>query len=263
MDTKSKFIVSADWTKEEVLAVAKSGVLPKGIIFKLDRAFFEQYPDKSIISTLQEMGYAVFVDAKISEVPAKVLKILDTYVDYRPFMINVMAGGALSTGKSSDSNINKVDCLKRFAERCEMYGIRSCAVTVLTSKAPDLVESEFCSRTPLQQVLWYVNKAYEYGITDIVCSPLECQEIRSHKEYDNLCLNTPGVRMLGTDVRDQARVTTPAQAIKLGANRIVVGSNLLEGEGDIVDRVGMNFEKIRGHIIEEAGVDVVDGITCT
>lgn len=261
METNSKLIWSADVDERELFKVLTKGVLPVGTIVKLDRLFFEQSA-KSNIRSIQSMGYPVFVDAKIIEVPKKVLQIAETYLMHKPYMLNMMAG-ACNTGIMSASDINKVEVIKRFAELCDLHGTRSCVVTVLTSKAPDLVESEYCTREALPQVLWYVNLAYKCGITDIVCSPREVCEIRKHEDYDSLTLNTPGVRMVGTDVRDQARVTTPAQALLNGADKIVVGSNLTDGNGDIADRVKRNFEKLREHCIEEAGIDIADGIKCS
>ena len=261
METRSRLIWSADTDELSLFKVLSSGVLPKGTIIKLDRYFFEQFSKKNI-STIQAMGYPVFVDAKIIEVPKKVLQIAETYLVYKPYMLNVMAG-VCSTGLLSNSDINKIDCLKRFAELCDRYGTKSCAVTVLTSKAEPLVQSEYAIRTSEQQVLWYVNMLNQCGLTDVVCSPKEVEAIRAIKDYDVLELNTPGVRMKGTDARDQARITTPAQAFLKGSTRIVVGSNLTDGDGDIAERVANNYEKIREHVIEEAHLDISDGIECT
>lgn len=259
---KTRLIWSADVSLDDLILVLGSNLIPKGgMIVKLDRYFLEKYGRESI-KIVQDLGYPVFVDAKIIEVPKKVLQITDLYLEYQPYMLNVMAG-ACSTGDFANDNPNKVELLKRFADKCKSVGTRPCVVTVLTSKNAAFVEREYCTRSALLQVLWYVDLAYESGITDIVCSPLEAEEIRAIPKYKELTLNTPGVRMVGTDVRDQARVTTPAQAILNGADKIVVGSNLTDGDDYIPVRVSKNFEKLRMHVIDEASIDIVDGIECT
>jgi orotidine-5'-phosphate decarboxylase len=55
-----------------------------------------------------------------------------------------------------------------------------------------------------------------------VASPQEVAPIRQALGTA-FAIVTPGVRPLGADVGDQARIATPAEAIRSGANHIVVG----------------------------------------
>lgn len=82
------------------------------------------------------------------------------------------------------------------------------------------------------------------GFTDVVCSPLEAEAIRAEARFDNLQLNTPGVRLPGSSTHDQDRVATPAQAIANGVDRVVIGRDLTEG--DLFE----NFERIAAHLNE-------------
>lgn len=241
-------IWSADVTAGDLTRVIKSGVLPEGTVIKLDRLFFE-INRKSLITDLQKAGYPVFCDAKIIEIPDKALAIADTYLSYQPFMLNIM-GDACSTGLIDSDDEKKVDALKRFAEACEDAGTRSCVVTVLTSKSRELCIKEF-NTEPIYQVLTYVEMAHETGITDIVCSPEEVEELRSRPEYNHLDLNTPGIRLPDSSSDDQARISTPIGALSAGANRLVIGRDLTRGEGDIVARVKQNYCKILSNIFDE------------
>jgi orotidine-5'-phosphate decarboxylase len=56
----------------------------------------------------------------------------------------------------------------------------------------------------------------------VVASAREASALRSELEGDFVIV-TPGVRPLGTNPDDQARVVTPAEAIAAGATHIVVG----------------------------------------
>jgi len=164
------------------------------------------------IAAVQDRGFKVFADAKIAEIPDKVLEIAKLHLVHRPWMLNVMAG-ICSTGIWAHEDRKKVDGLKRFADLCQITGTRPCAVTVLTSKSEDMVLDEFNGRMPEEQVLFYADLLLEAGFTDMVCSPREARLIRDNEEFDALELNCPGIRLPGSGNDDQARVETPLAAI--------------------------------------------------
>jgi orotidine-5'-phosphate decarboxylase len=123
---------------------------------------------------------------------------------------------------------DKIDGLKRFADACHTAGTLPCAVTVLTSKTPEVVEKEFgCSS--VDQVLVYVEMLLDCGFTDVVCSSAEVEAIRAEERFDKLNLNTPGIRPAGKDAGDQARVNTPEAALAMGTDRFVIGRPITEG----------------------------------
>ena len=250
MDIRPEQIIwSADVTPEELRDVVRSEALPVGTVIKLDRLYFEKY-GKDSITYCQERGYPVFADAKIAEIPDKVIGITKTYLHYKPWMLNVMAG-ICSTMKLEDENPKKIDALKRFADACAEVGTKSCAVTVLTSKTAETCQFEFGSE-PIDQVMWYVDQMCACGLTDIVCSPQEASKIRSITTYDKLLINTPGVRLPTSDANDQARIATPLSALKNGSDRLVIGRDLTGSreDGPIVERIKRNYAKIMANLKE-------------
>lgn len=253
MRTRSEFtpdtiIWSADVPKADIEAVIAAEALPVGTVIKLDRLFFET-EDKSFIRFCENKGYNVFCDAKIIEIPVKSLKIAETYLQYSPFMLNIMAGAVSNGHFTREDDENQVDALMRFAEACHKATTRSCVVTVLTSKTESICAHEF-GMDPMDQVLKYVALAHSAGITDIVCSPKEAAAIRKIPRFNDMWINTPGVRLSDSSKDDQARVTTPRIALENGANRLVIGRDLIRGDGDIVERVKKNYAKI----LEDIGV---------
>jgi orotidine-5'-phosphate decarboxylase len=96
------------------------------------------------------------------------------------------------------------------------------AVTVLTSfDENDLADLGYpCQVRDL--VALRVRKAMEAGIDGLVCSPLEAAEVR-RIAGPKAILVTPGVRSAGAGKGDQKRVATPAEAIRDGANYLVIG----------------------------------------
>ncbi len=96
------------------------------------------------------------------------------------------------------------------------------AVTVLTSfDKDDLADLGYpCEVSDLVHLR--VRKAMEAGVGGIVCSPLEVAAVRAIAGPDAV-LVTPGVRSAGAGAGDQKRVATPAEAIRNGANFLVIG----------------------------------------
>lgn len=223
-----------------------------GIAIKLDQAFLWRNGLNAISVISEGYGIPVFADLKISEVPVKVMEVTKVILEYHPWMLNVMAG-ICSTGLSKSQAVTDkdVDALYKFANLCRDADTIACAVTVLTSKTEELIEAEFL-REHEEQVLVYASWAAKFGITDIVCSPKEVEILREDTMTRGLCLNTPGIRLRGSDTRDQKRVTTPGEAIQLGANRLVIGQNLTEGEGTFMERL----QRIKDDIRETAGVEI-------
>ncbi|MBX9600673.1 MAG: orotidine-5'-phosphate decarboxylase [Bryobacteraceae bacterium] len=96
------------------------------------------------------------------------------------------------------------------------------AVTVLTSfDETDLRDLGYaCPVADLVQLR--VRKAVEAGMDGIVCSPLEVAGVRAISG-PGMKLVTPGVRSAGSAKGDQKRVATPAEALKSGADYLVIG----------------------------------------
>jgi orotidine-5'-phosphate decarboxylase len=100
--------------------------------------------------------------------------------------------------------------------------VKLLAVTVLTSfDRDDLADLGYT--VPVSDlVALRVRKAVESGMDGIVCSPLEVATVRQIGG-PGLKLVTPGVRSAGASQGDQKRVSTPVEAIRNGADFLVIG----------------------------------------
>ncbi len=96
------------------------------------------------------------------------------------------------------------------------------AVTVLTNLSAADLREQGVMIAPAELVLKRAQMAAEAGFDGIVASGVEAAAIRSAVGPDRLIV-TPGIRPAGSAVGDQARVTTPADAISSGADYLVVG----------------------------------------
>ncbi|HVY91559.1 MAG TPA: orotidine-5'-phosphate decarboxylase [Bryobacteraceae bacterium] len=96
------------------------------------------------------------------------------------------------------------------------------AVTVLTSLDGNDLKEMGHQQTVSELVAMRVKQAREIGIDGLVASPLEAASIRKIAGPDAI-LVTPGVRSRGAATGDQKRVATPAEAMRDGANYLVIG----------------------------------------
>lgn len=82
----------------------------------------------------------------------------------------------------------------------------------------------------------YAENARAAGLDGVVCSPLESPKVHAACGKDFLTV-TPGIRFAAaggfSNVGDQVRVTTPADARKLGSDYIVVGRPITAAEDPV------------------------------
>ena len=95
-------------------------------------------------------------------------------------------------------------------------------VTVLTSMdAGDIKEMGFeCNVEEL--VIARAKKALEVGVDGVVASALEAAELRKQTS-NKLMIVSPGIRPSGSAKDDQKRVATPFEAMRAGADYLVLG----------------------------------------
>lgn len=103
-------------------------------------------------------------------------------------------------------------------------GLKILAVTVLTSL--DRADLDAClirdGAIP-DLVTERAARAFEAGADGVIASPQEAALIRALPQAEGRLIVTPGVRPAGAATGDQKRIATPAQAIRDGADHIVVG----------------------------------------
>ncbi|WP_099827071.1 orotidine-5'-phosphate decarboxylase [Oceaniglobus indicus] len=98
------------------------------------------------------------------------------------------------------------------------------AVTILTSlDRGDLDASLMRDGAVPDLVVDRAARALEAGADGVIASPQEAAAIRALPEAEGRLIVTPGVRPAGTASDDQKRVATPAEALRAGADHVVIG----------------------------------------
>ncbi|PZQ19242.1 MAG: orotidine-5'-phosphate decarboxylase [Ancylobacter novellus] len=111
--------------------------------------------------------------------------------------------------------------LRAAAEGRGDSGLKILGVTVLTSwDASDVAEAGFAIG-PEALVEKRVGHARAAGVDGVICAPTDLASVRRVAPSPFLAV-TPGVRPAGAALGDQKRVATPGEAIRAGADFLVV-----------------------------------------
>lgn len=157
------------------------------------------------IITLQDLGFRVFLDIKMHDIPTTVRKAAQVVGASGASYLTLHAIGGPAMLRAG------VEGLAEGAARADLDAPMALAVTVLTS-----------DDTAPQHVLPNrVRAAVESGCGGIVCA---ASDVRDAKELaPRLTAVVPGIRAAGAPRHDQARAATPADALDAGADLLVVG----------------------------------------
>jgi orotidine-5'-phosphate decarboxylase len=183
---------------------------------KLGLELFNAQGPKGIGEVTRACGLPLFLDLKFHDIPNTVAGAVRSVVPLKPFMINVHAAGGRAMMEAAASAASEAAQAHRVGRPLVL------AVTVLTSlETSDLAECGIIGGVP-DQVRRLAALAMKSGLDGVVCSPHEAAVLRAELG-PNFKLVTPGVRPAWAAANDQKRVMTPAEAISVGADYVVIG----------------------------------------
>lgn len=164
----------------------------------------------SFVQELRAMGHEVFLDLKLHDIPNTVAGAVRSVTPAGASLLTVHASGGPAM-------------LEAAAEAAKASGApRLLAVTVLTSMNAEQLAMAGVNDSPADQVMRLAKLAWRSGVRGMVCSPEEVAALRGELG-ETAELVVPGVRPAGSALGDQSRVATPAETIRRGASRLVVG----------------------------------------
>jgi orotidine-5'-phosphate decarboxylase len=161
-----------------------------------------------LVRKLAGEGIAVFVDAKLLDISITV---------ERATARAAALGAAFLTVHAQDRLTVEAAVRGRAGSALKLLG-----VTLLTSTPPESLGEQGISLPAQELVLRRAGFAADAGFEGVVSSPLEAQALKQ-AFGSQLAVVCPGIRPRAVSTHDQARSTTPAEAIRAGADYIVVG----------------------------------------
>jgi len=182
-------------------------VTPHVSTVKIGLELYLRYGPEAVASVRGASTVQVFLDLKLHDIPATVAGAARAVAKLRPDLLTVhAAGGAAMVA----------------AAAAAAPGAKIIAVTVVTSLDSADLERIGLAGPVSDAVRRLAVLAVEAGAHGVVCSPREVAAVRAEVGPDILLI-TPGIRLAGGDVHDQARVATPEEALQAGADLLVVG----------------------------------------
>jgi orotidine-5'-phosphate decarboxylase len=167
----------------------------------------------ALVEEVAAFGPRIFLDLKLHDIPATVRRAAANCARCGASMLTVHAGGGRRMLEAA---------VEGACEASRSDPPRVVAVTVLTSLDGPALDELGLHRPPHDIVLAWARLARECALAGVVASAQEATAVRQACGGGFLIV-TPGIRPATSERDDQRRVLTPTEAIRAGADILVVG----------------------------------------
>jgi len=187
-------------------------------MFKIGHQLFSTYGPDAVRMVHEERG-SVFLDLKYHDIPNTVKRGVEAAAGLHVAMVNVHASGGKAMMAEAAAAVRRVEATG--AVKPIVLG-----VTILTSLSDDDLVEIGIQGPVTERVKQLALLAHAAGLDGVVASPREIDCLRSALPRDFIIV-TPGVRPAVSEKDDQKRTMTPAEAVRAGADFIVVGRPII------------------------------------
>ena len=189
-------------------------------MFKIGSQLFTAAgPD--VVRQIISKGGRIFLDLKFHDIPNTVAAAGVEATRLGVSIFNVHASGGAEMLKRTTAAVNEVSVKEGLVKP------RVIAVTLLTSIDQNTLARIGVLDDPRSVVSSWSQLAADCGLDGVVASPQEIEVIRAAVDKPDFVIVTPGIRQAGDAADDQRRVRTAAEAIRAGADYLVVGRPIL------------------------------------
>jgi len=190
-------------------------------IFKLILLFLNTRG--SVVDLIKAQNKKVFLDLKFHDIPNTVAQAVAWAASLGVDMFTLHSSGGEEMMRKSVETVNEV-CERLNIKRPNMVG-----VTILTSFDEEGIAKVGYKNNIADTVLNLAGLCKTSGMSGIVCSPHEAANIKETygRDFITVC---PGIRPAWAAAGDQKRITTPADAIRIGVDHMVVGRPITKAE---------------------------------
>ena len=232
--THNPIIVALDVESAEEARTLVERIGPAASFYKVGMELYAA-AGMDFVRELLTGGKAVFLDLKFYDIGETVKRAVAQVARTGVRFLTVHGSGAV---------------MRAAVEGRGSSPLKLLAVTVLTSfDQQDLTDFGYQRRVP-ELVELLARKAMETSMDGVVVSPLEARLARA-VAGPKAILVTPGVRSPGAAKGDQKRVATPADAIRDGADYVVIGRQVTRA-ADPASAVRQILDEIRPELVETA-----------
>ena len=218
---RSSLIVALDFDSLNAAVKFAQQVADLVGMFKIGSQLFTN-AGPAAVREIQQLGAGVFLDLKFHDIPNTVAgAVLAAAAMPGLQLVNVHSLGGTAMLQAAAQAVSAG--VPMGADRARLL-----AVTILTSMDQKAIREVGIGGPPKARVLKLAKLAQKAGVDGVVASVQEAKSIRKACGREFLIV-TPGVRPKSTSGKkdDQARTATPREAIKAGADFIVVGRPII------------------------------------
>ncbi len=225
----NKIILALDTTNlTEAIDITKK-IKNKIFTIKLGLEFFNAH-GKAGVKKFNEIGITnLMLDLKLKDIPETVYKAIRALDDIEFSFITIHGQGGKAMIEKAKKAVKEIKAKPNIM-----------IVTVLTALGDSDLKELGNSSTVNEQVEKLSKIAKEMNV-GVICSGHEAKIVRKIIGPD-LLIFTPGIRMIDDSKNDQKRICTPAESIKNGANKIIMGRSLIKGN------IEENIDKVSNSI---------------
>ena len=217
--TRDRLIVAMDLSTLESVKCTLDNIGDAVSYYKIGMESFYSLGEAAL-SLMAANRKKVFLDLKLHDIPNTVSRSVKALCRYAPAMTTLHAAGGPAMLRAA------VEAAAEASAQLDQERPKLLGITVLTS----IDETEWAAvghtRSIRDSVLRLADMCRQSGMDGVVASPQEAAAIRQCCGPDFLIV-TPGIRPLYGDKGDQSRTATPAEALRNGADFLVVGRPIL------------------------------------
>ena len=211
---KDRLIIALDVeTEDEARRIVRETAQFAGA-FKIGLQIFASEGPR-FVSELCDAGHKIFLDLKFHDIPNTVAKAGVEAARLGVWMFNIHALGGNEMMRRCVSEVG-------ICQSANISRPKIIAVTVLTSSSDDTMREIGIEASADDEVGRLAKLAESAGLDGVVASARETKLVRQSCG-DNFLIVTPGIRPSDASNNDQRRVMTPADAVRAGADHLVVG----------------------------------------
>jgi orotidine-5'-phosphate decarboxylase len=212
--------------------------------YKIGKQLFV-HAGPEMVRRVQAAGADVFLDLKFHDIPHTVARAGVEAARLGVRFFDLHASGSFEMMERTHAEVTRV---------CRREGVRRpkiLAVTVLTSLRKSDLRRVGVADEVEDQVVRLARLARKAGMDGVVASPLEIARIRRECGRGFLIV-TPGVRPGGRDADDQKRTMTPEEAMRAGADYLVLGRPIRDARDPLAAVQEVVAEMARGFLMARA-----------
>jgi len=212
----NKIILALDTSNlDEAIGIAKK-IKHKIFTVKLGLELFNAH-GKEGVKKFNDMGITnLMLDIKLKDIGQTVYKAIKALADIKFGFLTVHGQGGKEMIEKAKKAANEIQSKPHIM-----------MVTILTALDDGDLKNMGNENTVVEQVEKLAKLAKDMNV-GVICSGQEAKTVRKIIG-PNLQIFTPGVRMNDDNKNDQKRVCTPLESIKNGADKIIMGRSIIEG----------------------------------